>query len=241
MINLELNPIVINKRILKQVLSSIGLKRCSRCMEVKPLESFSTDPSHHPEGRRSNCKACSALLHVLAKKERILSLNKDGLKECAHCKEIKGLSHFGNNIRQHDGLHYWCRDCCKNAKKENKEAYAKQQKEWAAINKDTINSKRRVYRSKNPEKVMTMLSKRRAAKLQAVPSWGNNWLEKLLIEEMYLVSKTRSIVTGIQHEVDHIIPLQNEIVQGFHCSANLRVVTQSENASKCNKLIEELL
>lgn len=46
--------------------------------------------------------------------------------------------------------------------------------------------------------------------------------------------------TGIQHEVDHIIPPQgidskgNHVVSGLHTEANLRILTQARNAYKRN-------
>ena len=43
--------------------------------------------------------------------------------------------------------------------------------------------------------------------------------------------------TGIRHEVDHIIPLNNDKVSGLHVPWNLRVLTAKENRDKGDKLV----
>jgi 5-methylcytosine-specific restriction endonuclease McrA len=42
-------------------------------------------------------------------------------------------------------------------------------------------------------------------------------------------------VTGIQYEVDHIIPLNHELVCGLNIPENLQIITQEENRKKSNK------
>jgi hypothetical protein len=41
--------------------------------------------------------------------------------------------------------------------------------------------------------------------------------------------------------LDHIVPIQSEIVCGLHVWWNLRVVPRFDNRSKGNKIIEEIL
>ncbi len=35
--------------------------------------------------------------------------------------------------------------------------------------------------------------------------------------------------------VDHIVPLQNPLVCGLHCEANLRIILGADNFAKCNR------
>lgn len=59
--------------------------------------------------------------------------------------------------------------------------------------------------------------------------------ERIKIMGIYREAKRLTNITGIKHEVDHIIPLKHELVSGLHVVANLRIVTASENRHKSNK------
>lgn len=67
-------------------------------------------------------------------------------------------------------------------------------------------------------------AKRRAAKLKRLPSWADT----KAIEDMYA-----NCPPG--YEVDHIIPLQGELVSGLHIATNLQYLSIEENRSKSNK------
>lgn len=52
---------------------------------------------------------------------------------------------------------------------------------------------------------------------------------------LYKHARNLTALTGIPHEVDHVIPLQGKTVSGLHVYANLKVVTRSENRRKSRK------
>jgi len=82
---------------------------------------------------------------------------------------------------------------------------------------------------KRPEAIALMkarMNKRRAIKLRAIPKWCN--LEK--IKEIY-----KNCPKG--YHVDHIVPLNNPIVCGFHVENNLQYLTAKQNLKKGNKLL----
>jgi len=69
---------------------------------------------------------------------------------------------------------------------------------------------------------------------RATPAWLSDadWAEMLAI---YAEARRVSKVTGIHHEVDHIVPILGPNVCGLHVPWNLQVLTRFENRSKGNK------
>jgi len=113
-------------------------------------------------------------------------------------------------------------------------------KKWAIKNREKCRESCRKYRKNNPTKNQASNARCRANRIKRIPSWLNTQhLDE--IKELYRQSNKLTEITGIRHEVDHIIPLQGKNVSGLHVPWNLRVVTYSENRKKHNKLILELL
>ena len=119
-------------------------------------------------------------------------------------------------------------------RKRNLEYLKKYRKEWRENNPEYYKTVPRLdyhkkyskeWRVNNRGKSNSYSSKRRAAKLQAMPSWAN----KKTIAMIY-------IIAGICNKtVDHIVPLQSSVVCGLHWEANLQLLTKQENSSKYNK------
>lgn len=61
------------------------------------------------------------------------------------------------------------------------------------------------------------------------------WADTAAINELYAKAKAMTERTGVAHSVDHIIPLQGELVSGLHVHYNLRVITKVENSRKGNR------
>jgi len=89
------------------------------------------------------------------------------------------------------------------------------------------------WRAKNKVLTCFLANARRARKLQATPKWAE--AEQEQIEALYREAARLQEETGIVHHVDHIIPLQSDLVCGLHCLANLQILTQHENNVKSNK------
>jgi len=136
------------------------------------------------------------------------------VRECTSCKYIKSLEDFSIDTRKYNGKQSHCKLC-----------------------KSTTGLERnysKLHYIANKPMYIAKEAKRRAAKLQRTPSWltdEDHWM----FEEIYSLTKLREELTGIKWHVDHIIPLQGEIVCGLHVPTNLQVITATENLSKSNK------
>lgn len=73
--------------------------------------------------------------------------------------------------------------------------------------------------------------KRSKAERVATPAWCN--LTKC--QEFYAEARRLTKETGIAHEVDHIDPIQGELVCGMHVHNNLQILTFKENNLKRHK------
>jgi hypothetical protein len=84
----------------------------------------------------------------------------------------------------------------------------------------------------NPARKLARTRKRQAQQLQRTPVWDP---DAHLIVAKYQLAAMLTKASGIEHHVDHIIPLQGRKVSGLHVFSNLRVIPGSDNVKKSNK------
>ncbi|MFZ2190107.1 MAG: hypothetical protein WAV48_04965 [Candidatus Magasanikiibacteriota bacterium] len=166
------------------------------------------------------------------------------MRTCKKCGEIKPLDLFKPNKNCSLGYEHTCLVCFRlrqrNWEEENQERhkenqlrwqaqnlerYKQKKDEWIERNRETVNQRSREYAKANPDRKNSLTAKRRAALLQAIPSWAN--LEQ--IKEVYTQAKKTGMV------VDHIIPLRGKLVCGLHVETNLQLLTSQDNCIKNNK------
>jgi hypothetical protein len=70
-------------------------------------------------------------------------------------------------------------------------------------------------------------------KINATPPWLTDE-QKKDIKNLYFECKIISDTTGVKHHIDHIIPLNNELVCGLHVPWNLQILTAKDNLIKSN-------
>jgi hypothetical protein len=128
----------------------------------------------------------------------------------------------------------------------NKELTKERARAWALANPDkkyeshlknrakdleNHNARNRVWFAKNKDKRASYQAKRKATILQRTPTWGPH---AHLIIAKYQLAAMLTKSSGVEHHVDHIIPLQGRKVSGLHVFSNLRVIPGSDNVKKSN-------
>lgn len=89
------------------------------------------------------------------------------------------------------------------------------------------------YLKRNRHRFTAWENKRRAMILQATPKWMNEGLLKTM--ELYYMFRPKG------YEVDHIVPIQGKLARGLHVPWNLQYLPMSENRSKKNKFVPQVI
>ena len=116
----------------------------------------------------------------------------------------------------------------------NPEQTTARKAKWRQENSKTHNAYNRKWFAENKDKRSSYQAKRKATILQRTPSWDP---DAHLIIAKYQLAAMLSKASGIEHHVDHIIPLQGKKVSGLHVFSNLRVIPGSDNVKKSNKFL----
>ena len=164
------------------------------------------------------------------------------MRSCNICKTPKELDEFPQNKNNIAGRGYTCNPCAKEYAKSyrdnKKEAIAAKDKVRKAIsykeNKEYILTRNAIWRNANPTRMNAYSAQYRAVKKNAVFIGGDPEYYKFFMEEIYNLARERTEVTGTQHHVDHIVPLQNNKVCGLHTPDNMQILTAHDNLSKGN-------
>ena len=221
------------------------VKVCNKCEIEKELSCFPKDKTAKG-GHSHRCKVCGAAVHKAwreANTEYESNRKKTWYAENKeHCNDKTKLW-AENNKERVAGLHKeYYKEHGEEARLRSKEWYAANSDkakariyQWQKENKDKVKAKVKAWEKANPDKVNAKTARRRAGKKNATPAWAKTEFEEFAIKEMYHLANLRTKATGIEHHVDHIVPLNSEFVQGFHCLANLQILTAEKNISKSNK------
>lgn len=216
-------------------------KKCNKCLQVKPLEAFHRDKCG-TLGRKSFCKICA---NAASKKWR--DANPDKVREMA-------ASWNARNPGRADVARKLWRDANQEHVKSVRQAYSRRNaqallvknREWKARNPDryrelNANAKtrnkernkllRQEWRKENKHIEAAQSSKRRAYRKKATPSWANEFI----IGEFFELAALRTKATGIEFQVDHIVPLKSDRVCGLHVEHNLQIISKRENVRKRNR------
>jgi hypothetical protein len=174
-------------------------------------------------------------------------------KVCTKCCVEKGVSDYNKKKSGKYGVATECKSCSVQRATQwqqvNREYRADYHKVYRQVNRDALLEKKKTYyhankeadrgakakRSSayakaNPHVINAHNAKRKATKLQATPAW----VDLEAIKGMYQLA-TIFNRTGMNLHVDHIIPLQSDLVCGLHCESNMQLMPASDNISKGNR------
>jgi hypothetical protein len=115
---------------------------------------------------------------------------------------------------------------------ERRDEYRQWQAQYRAQNLERVREKARRWAKENRAYGRAQCAKWTAAKFNACPKWVDMDAMLAIYAEAHRITRE----TGIKHDVDHIIPLQSDIVCGLHVPWNLQILTKSDNVRKSNRL-----
>ena len=185
-------------------------KVCTTCKVEKGVGDYHKKKTGK-YGVRAECKCCYVeriKAYYEANKEAVLERNKAYLKD-----NKEAIAEYKKAWQQ-----------------ANKKTIADQKKAWQQANKEAIAERKKAYQKANPHLCNAHNAKRRASKLMATPAWANSEAISGMYELAAIFNRT-----GMNLHVDHIVPLQSDLVCGLHCEANLQLMPASDNASKGNR------
>lgn len=163
-----------------------------------------------------------------------------GRGKCKTCGNAESKTYYEKNRRS-------VRESQKAWREQNKDKALAQKAEYYLSNRKCLIEKSRRYYAENKEaragyslqwqrankqKLTGYAAKRRAMRLNAVVAWSDGFI----VSEMYDLARRRTLTTGIEWHVDHIVPLQSAKVCGLHAHTNLRVIPGLENKVKSNSV-----
>lgn len=198
-------------------------KRCSRCLEVLPLDSFNPRKTGGAL-LQSSCKRCSVRIALeFSRKNRDRLTAQLRAKRASMTPEEKRAVYERippEKRRQYGRDHYW-RDADKSRARV---------RQYRRKNKDVVSERNREWRVRNPHRNAAKAAAYEARKKRAMPQWA----DRSAIDSVYRVCAELNAAGG-DFQVDHIVPLCSERVCGLHVAWNLQVVERSINQSKSNR------
>lgn len=159
--------------------------------------------------------------------------NKEKHREAQRRYYYSNISyHRDRNKNYHENNRELCNQKSKTYYRNNRERLKEYAKKYRDAYKDHYREYFKIYSSQNRGKVNCKNLKRKASKLQrSIPLSEQHQSDLSHIYEQAALLRE----LGYDVHVDHIIPLQGELVSGLHVPWNLQIISAGENISKSNK------
>lgn len=176
------------------------------------------------------------------------------LRMCTACGEAKPETGFHARACHPSGLNPRCKDCVNASTRASHQKYhgerrAKQKTYYAKTPWEERNTPRRkalraawrkrnrereaavtkAWRDKNPGKPTAYSAARKAAERRATLPCSREAILAIYERAAHLTQ-----LTGIEHHVDHVVPLRGRKVCGLHVPWNLQCLPKADNLAKSN-------
>lgn len=196
---------------------------CSICDKEADMKRISAASDRY----HSWCVTCHK-----AKKKAYYDANRDKMN--ALTKQWRETNN--NTIKAYNKQYYQnnsdkMKESAKHYREVNTDKVREYFKKYREINADKVKVCYKQWREANKDTVKAYQKTRRRRCRQAMPQWAN----PEAIRQIYLQAQQISKEVGIQHHVDHIIPLKGKFVSGLHVESNLTILVGTENIRKSNK------
>ena len=201
------------------------MKTCNKCGEAKPHDAFAKRKDTR-DGLNYKCKACDSAYQaqryeiatdkIKANARKWAEANPDR-KQAINAEWRKANA---EKLKAYQTTWY----------EANKDHARQRMADWHRDNADRRRQTNAQWRKDNPGKDLALSRKKKAAKINRTPPWADHDKITAVYEE---AAALRAL--GVDVHVDHIIPLQGELVSGLHVHYNLRVILAADNLKKRNK------
>lgn len=164
-------------------------------------------------------------------KQGHVSLRDTKTGSCLVCKSMNSPKYSRTKYLKHkDKIQQQHREYRQN----NLEKDLENKRKYYQKNKEKTLEYQKWYRENNRDKDRAWKKAYKERKRNRTPEWLTNE-HKAQILEFYTKAENLTKITGIVHQVDHIVPLRGSKVSGLHVPWNLQILTKQENTSKRNR------
>jgi 5-methylcytosine-specific restriction endonuclease McrA len=200
-------------------------KACKRCGEVTPLSGFYSCKTTK-DGLLGQCKKC-----IVSATQARYQADPDKTK--------KRVAEWRSANKEH------ARKSAAERRLANIDAEKAKARAYYEANRRAVIDKSAAWAKANPERFKHYMASRRrdpvadcektmrrlAAKKHRTPPW----VSKDDFVPVYRQCRELSEQLGVEHQVDHIVPLQGKNVSGLHVPWNLQIIPAQANQSKGNR------
>ena len=113
--------------------------------------------------------------------------------------------------------------------KRNRAAANARNRRYAAAHRDELRIRNAAWQKANPALGAAKTMRYLTAKRKQCPAWADH-------ESIGMIYQAAEVIrtTGFDVHVDHVVPLQGQIVSGLHVHNNLQIIQANANRSKSN-------